>query len=130
MLDSGLAANSLQSVPYTKLNFDKQPRKHVEATGIFLHLYGRSDEGQSVVVEAECKAGMSVQFLDGTDDPQCDDTFAENVKCEVLGLLDQEQDVNSPEALVWTTVEYKPCFYGFEPSMTDPPLSFRGSVVW
>ena len=63
-----------------------------------------------MVVEAECKAGMSVHFLDGTDDPQCDDTFAENVKCEVLGLLDQEQDVNGPEALVWTTVEYKPCF--------------------
>ena len=29
VLDSRLAANSLQSVPYVKLNFDEQPRKHV-----------------------------------------------------------------------------------------------------
>jgi len=88
VLDSRLAANSLQSVPYSKRNFDEQPRTHVEATGVFLNLFGRSDKGQSVVVETECETGMSVQFLDGTDDPQCDDTFAEKVKREVLGLLD------------------------------------------
>jgi hypothetical protein len=35
-------------------------------------------------VETECETGVSVQFLDGTDDPQCDDTFAEKVKREVL----------------------------------------------
>ena len=80
VLDSRLATNSLQSVPYSKRNFDEQPRKHVEATGVFLHLFGRSDKGQSVVVETECETGVSVQFLDGTDDPQCDDTFAEKVK--------------------------------------------------
>ena len=98
VLDSRLAANSLQSVPYSKRNFDEQPRTHVEATGVFLHLFGRSDKGQSVVVETECKTGMSVQFLDGTDDPQCDDTFAEKVKREVLGLLDLEQAFNGPES--------------------------------
>ena len=105
VLDSRLAAHSMQSVPYSKLNFDEQPRKHVEATGVFLHLFGRSDKGQSVVVETEYKTGMSVQFLDGSDDQQCDDTFAEKVKREVLGLLDLEQVLNGPEALVWTTVE-------------------------
>ena len=129
VLDSRLAANSLQSVPYSKRNFDEQPRKHVEATGVFLHLFGRSDKGQSVVVETECETGMSVQFLDGTDDPQCDATFAEKVKREVLGLLDLEQAFNGPEALVWTTVEYKPCFYGFEPSTTDPLVPRKRRVV-
>ena len=53
VLDSRLAANSLQSVPYSKLNFDEQPRKHVEATGIFLHLFGRSDKQKNQIILIE-----------------------------------------------------------------------------
>ncbi len=39
----------------TTLSFEEQQRKYVDPTGVFLRLYGRSDEGVSVEVDTQVK---------------------------------------------------------------------------
>ena len=138
VLDSALGATSLLSTRYAGANFEEQPREYAPPTGVYLRLYGRSREGSSVVVEIQCEQGLSVQFLDVKEDPECgDEDFADNVKRAVLDQLDGEllEKLNpDPDALedvdlLSATVEYKPCFYGFEPSPTDPLAPRERRVV-
>ena len=138
VLDSALGATSLLSTRYAGDNFEEQPREYVPPTGVYLRLYGRSREGSSVVVEIQREQGLSVQFLDVNEDPECsDEVFADNVKRAVLDQLDSEllKKLNpDPDALedvdlLSATVEGKPCFYGFEPSPTDPLAPRERRVV-
>ena len=128
LLDSALAARSLLSTPYNNSSFAQQPRCYTKPTGIFLRLYGRSNEGQSVVVEVQLTEGLSISFLDAHDVQDGDHVFAEKVCADVLARIDPkilEQVCPDPEMfdandLITTSIEHKPCFYGFEPSPNDP----------
>ena len=69
LLESKLAASSILSTPYAASDFGTQPLCYTDPTGIYLRLYGRSVDGRSVVVETECKEGLSILFLDVAEAP-------------------------------------------------------------
>ena len=66
LLDSRLAASALQHSPY-HADAMLRPSTYAEPSGIYLHLYGRSNRGESVVVETELRDGLTVSLLDEHD---------------------------------------------------------------
>ena len=141
ILDSGLAPHSLLDTPYLEDGFEEQHRTYTEPSGIYLRLCGRSNDGKSVVVEHELHNGLSTSFLDERDQQTSDQgliqAFADEVLREVLKRIDPEvlEKVNpDPEHLgasdlVTTLVEFKPAFYGFEPSPTNPLCPRKRHIV-
>ena len=82
LLDSRVSATALEQSPY-HANQVGQPAKYVEPSGIYLQLFGRSDDGQSVVVEAALY-GLTLSFLDEHDSAMSDDLYAQAVEDEVV----------------------------------------------
>ena len=57
LLDSRVSANALEQSPYHAYRVG-QPVPYLEPSGIYLRLFGRSVDGQSVVVERQrCAVG-------------------------------------------------------------------------
>ena len=78
LLDSRVSATALEQSPY-HANQVGQPAKYVEPSGIYLQLFGRSDDGQSVVIEAALY-GLTLSFLDEHDSGMSDDLYAQAVE--------------------------------------------------
>jgi hypothetical protein len=93
---------------------------YLEPSGIYLRLFGRSVDGQSVVVEAALRSGLTLSFLDEHDSAMSDDLYAQTVEDE----LKQRACANQPELVdiddLTASIVRKPCFYGFEPDSHDP----------
>ena len=79
---SRVTATAMKQSPY-HANQVGQPAKYVEPSGIYLQLFGRSDDGQSVVVEAALY-GLTLSFLDEHDSAMSDDLYAQAVEDEVV----------------------------------------------
>ena len=119
LLDSRVSATALEQSPYHAYRVG-QPVPYLEPSGIYLRLFGRSVDGQSVVVEAALRSGLTLSFLDEHDSAMSDDLYAQTVEDE----LKQRACANQPELVdiddLTASIVRKPCFYGFEPDSHDP----------
>ena len=118
LLDSRVSATALEQSPY-HANQVGQPAKYVEPSGIYLQLFGRSDDGQSVVVEAALY-GLTLSFLDEHDSAMSDDLYAQAVEDEVVQRACAHQPELADNVDLTTRIGRKPCFYGFEPDSQNP----------
>ncbi|OUT54805.1 MAG: hypothetical protein CBB71_21485, partial [Rhodopirellula sp. TMED11] len=120
LLDSRIAASALEHSPY-HADAIRRPSTYVEPSGMYLHLYGRSNQGQSVVVETELRDGLTISLLDEHDSAEPDQTYAESVRMELLQRACQSRpELAEYEDDIEVTVVRKPCFYGFDPDPSDP----------
>ena len=119
LLDSRVSPTALEQSPYRSHRIG-QPVTYLEPSGIYLRLFGRSISGQSVVVEAALRDGLTLSFLDEHDSAEQDDLYAQAVEGELM----QRACAHQPELAeiddLTTTIARKPHFYGFEPDAHNP----------
>ena len=89
LLDSRVAASSLEDSPYCSDGI-RQPVTYSKSTGVYLHLFGRSADGRSVVVETPLCDGLTLSMLDEHDSSESDDEFMISVHAELMERLGAE----------------------------------------
>ena len=119
LLDSRVSATTLNQSPYHAYQVG-QPVTYLEPSGIYLLLFGRSVDGQSVVVEAALRSGLTLSFLDEHDSAMSDDLYAQTVEEELKQRACANQSELADNVDLTTRIVRKPCFYGFEPDSHDP----------
>ena len=121
LLDSRATATALAQSLY---HVGPLATYHRVPPGIYIQLFGRSVDGQSVIVEAVLPSGLSLSLLDEHDSAEVDDDYEEKVVDELMQRVCEHQPELANTVDLTVNIERKPCFYGFEPD-SDNPMSPR-----